>query len=283
MTTLVEALGFLPRLGKHEARNDPGVKHFADYVFAGTEVPETYAAPAPVSFSWAHAIAQWTVALNNQLGDCVEAGGSHLLECTYANAHPGSQLSIPDPYVELAYEAFGYNPNAPLVNGQNPTDNGTDMTAFMSWFKNTGYPMPVSAEHPDGRAKILEFLSVNQNDPVEVRQAIYLGGGVLFGAQMPLAAQNMVNAWTAPPAGPLNGIWAPGSWGGHCTYSPSYTFNWYGVVSWGMWLYMMLGYANAYLDECFVAIPTDWIGSKGTAPNGFNIEKLEAALAVDVL
>ena len=68
----------------------------------------------------------------------------------------------------------------------------------------------------------------------------------------------------------------------NCVFGPSYTQDWFGIVSWGAWYYMMLGFSNAYADECYVAIPTDWIGTSGKAPNGFDIAKLEAALAADV-
>jgi hypothetical protein len=142
----------------------------------------------------------------------------------------------------------------------------------MSWWQKTGYPVGST------RHKIAAYVSVDITNPEEIRQAINLGGGVLFGLQMPIAAQTMTGVWTAPPA-ELTGNWASGSWGGHCTDGLMYTENGYGLVSWGEWFFMENGFASAFLDETYMAVSTDWFGPDGNAPIGFDIEQLTADLA----
>ena len=79
--------------------------------------------PARTNYSPKAATSLHNIFLNDTLGDCVIAGAFHVRGVTsYDN---GIDVNFTNAQVVQDYSAIGgYDPNAPLVNGQNLTDQG---------------------------------------------------------------------------------------------------------------------------------------------------------------
>ncbi len=69
--------------------------------------------------------------LNDQLGCCVEAAAAHMIQ--QWNFYAGHPAKPTDQDVLSAYEAVGG-----YVPGDPNSDNGTDMLAFLNWWRQTG-------------------------------------------------------------------------------------------------------------------------------------------------
>ena len=112
---------------------------------------------------------------NDALGDCVVAEGLHADGVTSANN--GSIVVYSQAQWIQAYSAIGgYDPNAPLVNGQNPTDNGCDENTAITYWEANGFPT--------GR-RLKRAVSLDATNIEEVRIALYLFENVCYDVNLP--------------------------------------------------------------------------------------------------
>jgi hypothetical protein len=113
--------------------------------------------------------------MNATLGTCTLADSFHADGLTSGNN--GSVVTYSDQQVENYYTAIGgYDPNAPLVDGENPTDNGCNENAVLDYLEQHGFPT--------GRW-VKRVVNLDPNNIERVRMALYLLENVGFAINLP--------------------------------------------------------------------------------------------------
>lgn len=195
------------------------------------------------------------VYLNDQLGDCVIAGGAHIRGVTSGNA--GSEVGFSDSDIRLMYRIIGGG-----------GDNGADLSTAMKYWTNPGFT--------DG-VKLMGWLAINPADPVEYKTACYLFENIYFGISMP-------NRWISPSPQGDGFTWdvagSPNQNNGHCFVAVGYDKTSVKIATWGMLgqftdrAIATYGARNAS-GEVYVMISPDMIAKAQTkAPNGLNWHEL---------
>ena len=192
---------------------------------------------------------------NDQLGDCVIAGGYHITGVETGNA--GKLFHATNAQIIKDYGAIGG-----YVPGDPSTDNGCDEVTAMNYWQSHGLA--------DG-TKILGWLAVDPNNLTEVMQAMYLFENLMFGIELP-------DAWVSPfPRGSgftwdVAGAADPNN--GHCVVGVGYTTSGVSIDTWGMIGTMTWKAVQTYCNsqnggQLFVMITPDQLTSGQTkAPNG---------------
>lgn len=158
------------KLGKLPARPDAVKLKLSTYA--------KYLPAAPASFGWDYLIKPdgWGMLANDQLGDCVIAGGLH--ETLLWRRATGHTTPLSDACAVANYSAItGYDPDDPA------TDAGADMQAVASYRRKTG--LADSAGH---RHKIGAYVAANAEDIEQIRSATWLFGAVGIGIEFPAYA-----------------------------------------------------------------------------------------------
>jgi len=180
---------FHPNTGKpfKLGRNRPTYPHFKPSLkdMLKAHVLPDVTVPSSTHYSGNAVASLHNIYGNDVLGDCCIAGGMHIRGVTSGNS--GQLVTFSHSEVVEDYSAIGgYNPNAPLVNGENPTDNGCDENTALNYWERTGFP--------DG-VKLINSVVVDATNITEVRLAMYLFENVYFGVELP-------DAWVNPmPSG----------------------------------------------------------------------------------
>jgi hypothetical protein len=134
----------------------------------------------PRAAEWQSKVPDWTMSLNDTLGDCVPAAAAHCV--TQWTTYAGDAIVPTDSDVLKAYEDVGG-----YVQGNPATDNGCNMLDFLKYWRKTGI----------GGNKIAAFVSVNPTSDTEVRWSIKLFGNLYLGVQLPLTVQGATE-WDVP-------------------------------------------------------------------------------------
>lgn len=244
---------FAYKLGKLPPRRDPRTLRFARYVLPSA-LP-----PLPQWVRWSQSARDaWGMMLNDTIGDCTCASAGHAIQAWTANH--GAEVTLPDASILSAYQAVsGYNP----ATGAN--DNGAVEIDVLNYWRNTGI----------GGHRIGAYVTLQPRDVREVKEAIYLFGGVYIGVALPAAAQGQA-VWKAPhfrfdfghPA------WQPGSWGGHAVFCIDYDAQYVTCVTWGQLLKMDWAFFTTYCEEAYGIISPEWVNDATKAPNGFDAKAL---------
>jgi hypothetical protein len=241
------------KLGKSNPVHDPRTLKLANYLNGGLP-------PAPPQYDYANNIGdtEWGMMANDKIGNCTCASAGHLImEWTDDN---GSLFIPADQDIINVYIALtGYNP----VTGENNT--GAGATDVLNYWRKTGI-----ASH-----KVLAYAALDHKDHNHIMQSVFLFGGCYAGFSLPLAAKTQA-IWDVPVSG-LTGDGAPGSWGGHAVPVIGYDSDGLTVVTWGAIKKMTWSFWDAYCDESYAIISTDFVSSK-PAPNGFDLAALQADL-----
>lgn len=251
-TTAIDHSGM--KLGKGAPRHDPRTLMLADYLDADT-LPAT---PPKYAYGQNIAATAWGMMDNDKIGDCTCAAAGHLImEWTDDN---GNMYTPPDADIIAAYAAItGYNPQT----GQN--DNGAQETDVLNYWRNTGI-----SNH-----KIFAYAALEPNNHNHVMISTFLFGGCYIGLSLPVTAQKQ-NVWSVPPGG-ARGQGAPGSWGGHAVCVVGYDSHGLTVITWGATKRMTWSFWDAYCDEAYAIISTDF-ASQQTSPSGFDFAALQQDL-----
>lgn len=246
------------KLGKLPPRRDLRNLKFARYVDL-TKLP---APPSERDWTKKALLSPWGMMLNDQIGDCGEAGKAHLIQVqTAAN---DNEITISDEEILKAYQR-----NSGYVPGDESTDNGEVLIDSLKDWATNGI----------GGHKIGAFAEVDHTNRLLVEAAINLGGGVYVGAALPLAAQNQT-VWDVAPPGSHDSTFAPNSWGGHCMALVAYGRTHVVFVTWGGLKVATWEWFLTYVDECYFVLDDDWVTEKKPAPNGFDLAALKADLAI---
>jgi hypothetical protein len=246
------------KMGKSVARHDPRTLLLASYVTPSLPTP-------PASFDISSKVTAWGMMDNDQIGDCTCAAAGHLIMEWTANA--GKKAATPtDKQIVAAYSAItGYNP----VTGAN--DNGANELDVLNYWRQTGI-----AGH-----KIDAYMALEPSNYNHVMDSVYIFEGCYIGVQLPISAQAQTQnhqPWSVPPGGPT-GNGKPGSWGGHAVPVVAYDARGVTVVTWGALQVMTWTFWEAYCDEAYAILSTDYLNGKKQAPQGFSMKELQEDLA----
>ncbi len=252
MTSPVRLAGKLGRLPMDPDRETLVVDEFLDL-----DAP-------PVGLAlvdWISLVQSFPMYGNDQWGDCVWAAAGHMIEA-WTRYASGVSTEVTTQDLLAGYTAVtGFNPNAPLINGVNPTDNGTVIADMLAYWMKTGI-----AGH-----KILAYAQVK--DPAKIMAALRTFGALLIGVNFPQSAMAQFNAgqpWTVVPGSPIEG--------GHAVHV-GFDGTTYKVVTWGAVEEVADPWWLAYVEEVWIVITPEWIEASGLTPSGVNLQGLGAALS----
>lgn len=250
------------KLGKKEAIHDDRALLFGNYLKADI-LPYI-----PQAYHWGAQVPHWPLYLNSTLGCCVEAATFHH-EGVWTFKTTGTELIVPDSEVISSYEtAGGYVPGDPS------TDNGTNMLTMVKLWKSQGF---VSGD------KLLAYTSLEPGNNTHVMASTFLFGGVFLGIQLPITAQAQSKPngiWSLVPGYLTNEKAQRGSWGGHCVALHGYNQQMVCLTTWGFVQYATWQWLRYYMDEAFSPMSTQWMNTKGVAPNHFNLSQLQEDLTL---
>jgi len=244
------------KLGKHSPVLDDRTFRFSDYT--------TPALPAPPdSVAYYQKVPAWPMYYNDQYGDCTCAAAGHMIQNWSASA--ATEVTPPPQTILKFYEHF--------VGTPPPPDAGCNMLSVLKYWRKAGLD-----EH-----KVQAFTSLQLKDQSQAQSAVYLLGGIYIGVELPdfavQAGQDWLTIpWVVPPGG-LGGDAAPNPKNGHCIPAVGYDAEQLWIVTWGSLKSMSWGFYDAYADESYAIVSTDFIGSSGESPEGFNLAALENDLA----
>lgn len=183
----------------------------------------------------------WGMLGNDTHGDCTCAALGHMTQL-WTGKTPS------DAEVLALYDR---------VNGGQ--DAGADMMNVLKTFR----------KHPYSEEGEYAFAAIDFTNPLAIKQAIMLFGGVYLGLALPRSAQQQVG-----------GVWdvtgdAAGSWGGHAVNIVNYSPGVLNLVTWGNIQNMTWDFLHVYADEAFAIIPSSYVKNP---PKGFDLKTLHADL-----
>jgi hypothetical protein len=178
----------------------------------------------------------------------------------------GTARHDPRTLLMAAYSAItGYNP----TTGAN--DNGAVEIDVLNYWRQSGI-----AGH-----KIGAYMALEPSNHNHIMDSVFIFEGCYIGVQLPISAQAQTQnhqPWSVPPGG-TTGDGKPGSWGGHAIPVVAYDSRGVTVVTWGALQTMTWTFWEAYCDEAYAILSTDYLNDKQEAPQGFSMKQLQADLA----
>lgn len=240
-------------LGKDRPVFDTRTLRFGAYV--KPQLP-----PPPASVNYGVKVATWPMYYNDKYGDCTCAAAGHMIQNWTASA--AGEVTPPDETVLKFYEHF--------VGDPPPQDAGCDMLSVLKYWRKDGLD-----QH-----KVDAFTSLEPKNDVEAMDAIYLLGSIYIGVALPdFAVQgDMMNTpWVVPHSG-AHGSAAPNPSNGHCIPAVAYDARNLYIVTWGAIKSMSWPFYDAYADEAYAVVSSDFIGSSGEAASGFDLGQLTTDL-----
>lgn len=254
------------RLGKKAAVHDPRTLKLNHYLLR-QRLPEL-----PPSVDYSEGITDWGMLKNNELGDCTCAGIAHMFRVWDAQTK-GPERATDDDVVEL-YSRVTQPPFDPKTRAN---DDGAVELFVLREVRRNG--LHASSASGQDLMKILAFVSVDHNDETQVKQALFLFGGLYLGVALPISASQQQGAgqpWDdTGEAGPNA---QPGSWGGHAVNLTGYNdaTKMYDFITWGKKQQMTYAFFKRYVEEAWALVPDDYQKlTQGQAlENGFNFDQL---------
>jgi hypothetical protein len=239
------------KLGKSASVYDSRTLQFSRYL----DINAMPACPDRCLYGKDIAPAGWGLMGNDKVNDCTCAAAAHLMmEWTWDNSAP----FVPaDSDIIAAYTAItGYN----AVTGAN--NISVSALCVLNYWRKNGI----------ARRKIQAFAAVDLKKTDHVKYSVFLFGGCFAGLSLPTSAQkqevwSIISDSDAPDA-------VPGSWGGHAVAVIGYDSDGLTIVTWGAVKKMTWQFWNAYCDEAYAIISTDFFAPAGTSSGGFNIRAL---------
>lgn len=244
------------KLGKTPARKDAITFKLADFVDKSVvwpKIPKTFGHEGFISKK------AWGMLGNDEVGDCVLAGGGH--ETMLWNAIAGNTVQFSTANTLKDYSAItGYDPKDPS------TDQGTDMQVAASYRRKTGLLDASGKRH-----KVAAYLSIKPGDVQEHLIALYLFGAVGIGIEFPGSAMDQFNAgrnWSVVKGSSIEG--------GH--YIPLVAKRTsIEAVTWGSIVGMTQAFFEKYNDESVAYVSLEMM-KNGVSAEGFDAAKLTAFL-----
>jgi hypothetical protein len=243
------------KLGKKPPVHDERTLLFGAYLAPSLPQP-------PAAVNYGSKVKAWPMYDNDRYGDCTCAAAGHMIQNWTASA--GKQVTPPDATVLRLYEHF--------VGTPPPPDEGCNMLDVLKYWRKHGLD----------RHKITAFAALEPNNKVQLRDAIYMFGSAYIGVALPefaVSGDMLTIPWQVPPQGPV-GKAAPNQNNGHCIPAVGYDARNVYVITWGEMKAMSWRFYDAYADESFAVLSTDWKTADGTPVTGFSFDALERDLAI---
>jgi hypothetical protein len=205
---------------------------------------------------------------NDSYGDCVWAGAAH--ETMLWNAEAGVVVPFTAQNTLSDYSAVtGFDPNAtPDSDGNNPTDQGTDMQQAAAYRQNTGI-----LDANGNRHKVGAYLAIKTGDLEEHLAACYLFSAVGIGITFPSTAMAQFNSgqpWDVVPGSTIEG--------GHYIPAVARRNGMLVIDTWGAQQSMTDNFFKANNDESIVYLSPEML-TGGKSLEGFDLAQLNADLA----
>jgi hypothetical protein len=249
------------RLGKTPARPGAVKLKFRSYLKKLPPFPHG-------DFGHEKAVPTWGMLGNDKYGDCVLAGGIH--ETMLWLQEGGKPYGFSTEAALKNYtEVTGFDPSQTDANGDNPTDQGTDMELAAKYRRTTGLLDAAGKRH-----KIEAYLALTPGDLQEHLCALYYFGAVGVGIRFPNSAMDQFNEhkpWTV--------VRGSGSDGDHYIPLVGHRHSRMNVVTWGRLQMMTTTFFGRYNDESIVYLGSECFGPKGCNAEGFNLDQLRDDLA----
>ncbi len=241
------------KLGRLPAKFDKRIPEFSRYLTAKLPM-------SPPACDWSSKLEDWKMLANDRLGDCTAAGCAHAIMAWTQNASTLANITDNDT-VSFYERSAGYDPQ------DSDSDRGAvELDVLNYWHRND------FAGH-----KLDAFASLDIGNRANIKDAIWLCGGIYIGINLPLSARDQ-EIWDVPSGG-LKGDGAPSSWGGHAVQCIAFTNQYIVCVTWGQLKTMTWEFWNAYVEEAWALVSRDWLKSNGVSPSGFKYDELIADMA----
>lgn len=254
-------LGRTVKLGRRPRLAGKQRLHLSDFISHAMLPP-----PPPSVDYWPKAASVLAdIYKNDALGDCVIAGGYHVLGVETGNAS-GTPFHATAAQIVADYSAIGG-----YVPGKPSTDEGCNEETAFDYWKKHGFA---------NGSKILGAISINASSKSDIQAACYLFENLFFGVGLP-------DAWISPfPAGSgfvwgVNGHANPNN--GHCFIATGYGPSGVTIDSWGLKGVVTYDAVAAYASpagggELYAVITPDQLAKgQSKAPNGLAWGDLIAA------
>ncbi len=193
---------------------------------------------------------------NDKLGDCVIAGGYHIVGTATGNA--GKLYSATPADIIADYGAIGG-----YVVGDPSTDQGCDLQTAMNYWVQKGFR---------NGTKLAGWLAVDPTNKTEIQQILYLFENAFLGIELP-------DAWISPFPSGDSFTWdlaTPDPNNGHCVVGVGYTPKGMTIDTWGMfgtltWNAIANLCASKDGGEIYVLLTPDMIAkASAKSPAGFD-------------
>lgn len=250
----VDRSGF--RLGRTPVKPEQAAKALRLSAFTSDELPMP-----PREVDYLAPMGEIGMLGNDRFGCCVFAGMAHLAQSV--SAVMGAKYEPAEGEVLDAYSTVtGFRQDDP------DTDLGTNLLEALTWWKRNRFC----------GVEIEGFAKVDHDDWRKTQQGLWLFGGVLDGADLPLIAQRQ-KKWRVE-VGHADDQVRPGGWGGHCYAGHRRIFDVYQrpemeTSNWGDVTAITGAWNDAYVAERYVVLAKGW-----TPPNapGFDRDRLLQAM-----
>jgi hypothetical protein len=231
---LADRLALLPKRGDRKGGALPSPRDDRDY-------KAKLATKIPASVDNAKGLVLGML-LNDRIGDCYIAALLHALQVLIPGFTPTDAQAL-----YLYEKVTGYDPTKTAADGSNPTDNGTAGRQLYDWaLKN----------------KLIGSYAAVPATRTGVKAAVVAYKVVLCEWALPAGCETEGDTWTMPRTGK-----AAGSWGGHATTEPGYTFERNRNITWGEEGSVTGPFEDSYLEaawtiEAPVSLPTWFLALK---------------------
>lgn len=255
----VPAVGNTVKLGKLAPSNDDRNLQLANYTTSALPAP-------PTSYQAGVKVPTFPMYDNDKLGDCTCAAVGHQEQVWTSWKTPYYLPTTAE--VDNLYWETG-DPASTTGTAGGPTDTGRVETDILNFWRTKGFGLQ---QH-----KIAAYAQANVKNATQVKQSVWLFGGLYIGLALPLSAQGQ-NYWTVTNSGADS---QPGSWGGHAVIITAYTSTYLVAITWGMRMKMSWGFWNKYVDEAYAILSPEWADGTGNLPDatGFKWNQLQTDLS----
>lgn len=185
---------------------------------------------------------------NDSVGDCTIAGHYHLRMIQRSVAQAGNPLNVTTEQALADYTAAtGYNPSDPS------TDNGANMLDILKFYGD-------------------KFVTIDVQNIDQVKAANYIFGGLYIGFSVPQSMVDELNSgidptWKFVPNDKPSGE-------GHCVDPCGHGRAGLALASWGKYYRTSWEFWQAWVDEAYAIVNTDWIKASGISPSGLDLNGL---------
>lgn len=126
-----------------------------------------------------------------------------------------------------------------------------------------------------GGYKFRSFGRVNHNDTLEMRAALHTFGSIVVGASLPRSVLNDTS-WDVGAPGTRKPDDSPGSLGGHAFILTGHQRGKWWSLPWIDKTTITYSWDDLYIEEAWFVIDDLWVSQNRSAPNGFDLARIEA-------